>query len=122
MTQVLVVDDSAIIRKVTRGMLESLGFTVDEAADGQQAQSRWRQGAPDAIILDWNMPVMDGIEFLKWLRAEAAGGASRVVFCTTESDFDHIQTALLAGADEYIFKPFDMETLRSKLAMAGVLP
>lgn len=117
----LVVDDSRVIRKVARRMLEEIGFTVDEAGDGQQALERCAQALPQFILLDWNMPVMNGLDFLKALRQTPGGDGPVVVFCTTENDIEHIQAALEAGAREYIMKPFDREILEAKLASVGVL-
>lgn len=117
----LVVDDSRVIRKVARRMLEEIGFTVDEAGDGQQALERCAQSLPQFILLDWNMPVMNGLDFLKALRQTPGGDGPVVVFCTTENDIEHIQAALEAGASEYIMKPFDREILEAKLASVGVL-
>lgn len=115
----LVVDDSKVIRKVARHILEALNFNVEEAGDGREALDRCQAGElPDVILLDWNMPVMSGMEFLRSL----AGIADRpkVVFCTTENDVAHIRAAIDAGADEYMMKPFDRETLESKLQLVGV--
>jgi two-component system chemotaxis response regulator CheY len=75
---------------------------------------------PDAILLDWNMPVMDGYEFLKMLRNSEAGKKPKVVFCTTENDVAHIARAMHAGADEYIMKPFDRDILVSKFREIGL--
>ena len=75
---------------------------------------------PDLILLDWNMPVMTGLEFLINLRASDGGDKPKVVFCTTENDVSHIREAVSAGADEYIMKPFDHETLRLKLQFVGM--
>ena len=120
MTNFLVVDDSGVIRKIARKMLEEMGFAVAEACDGLDAIKACESAMPDAILLDWNMPNMDGITFIRAHREKPEGEAPKVVFCTTESDFSHISAALEAGANEYIFKPFDMDTLRDKLSMAGV--
>jgi two-component system, chemotaxis family, chemotaxis protein CheY len=76
---------------------------------------------PDAILLDWNMPVMTGIEFLRRLRKMAGGDAPKVVFCTTENDLAHIQEALSAGANEYIMKPFDSDIIQTKFAQVGLI-
>jgi two-component system, chemotaxis family, chemotaxis protein CheY len=116
----LVVDDSKVIRKVARHMLESLDFTVDEAADGREALDAVARSVPDAVLLDWNMPVMSGMEFLKAIGDLPLSPRPRVVFCTTENGTAHIRAALDAGADEYIMKPFDRETLAAKLQFAGV--
>nr|WP_249138352.1 response regulator [Caulobacter sp. S6] len=117
----LVVDDSRVIRKVARRILEDLGLDVSEAADGMEAMAWCRTAMPDAILLDWNMPVMDGLSFLRELRAAPFGDEPVVVFCTVENDPERIQTALEAGANEYIMKPFDGDILAMKMAEAGVL-
>jgi two-component system chemotaxis response regulator CheY len=116
----LVVDDSRVIRKVARRILEDLGFEVIEAGDGAEALARCRGMMPDAVLLDWNMPVMTGPDFLKRLRMEAGGHAPKVVFCSVENDLGRIQEALDCGADEYIMKPFDGEILASKFAAVGL--
>ena len=120
MKSCLVVDDSKVVRMVARKILEELEFNVSEAADGQQALEACRVTMPDVILLDWNMPVMDGMEFLRALRAGQGGDAPKVVFCTTENDLAHIQEALNAGADEYIMKPFDSDIIQSKLSQVGI--
>ena len=117
----LVVDDSRVIRKVARRILEDLGFEVAEAGDGADALSWCRTTMPDAILLDWNMPGMDGLSFLRQLRQEPSGGAPRVVFCSVENDLERIRLALDEGADEFIMKPFDGDIVASKLAMCGAL-
>ncbi|MBB5706520.1 response regulator [Sphingopyxis panaciterrulae] len=118
----LVVDDSKVIRKVARHILESMAFAVEEAADGQEALTFCRANRPDVILLDWNMPVMSGMEFLGAFNDLDFGIAERprVVFCTTENSIDHIRAAIEAGADEYVMKPFDRETLEGKLQLVGV--
>lgn len=121
MKSCLVVDDSRVIRKVARRILEELRFQIDEAADGLEALNACRRAMPDAILLDWNMPVMSGIEFLRQLRREDGGERPVVVFCTTENDIDHITEALKAGANEYIMKPFDGEIIQSKFVEAGLI-
>lgn len=115
----LVVDDSKVIRKVSRHILETLGFTVDEAENGQLGLDACDKGMPDVILLDWNMPVMTGIEFITHLRKREGGDRPKVVFCTTENDVAHIREAISAGADEYVMKPFDHETLQIKLQLVG---
>jgi two-component system chemotaxis response regulator CheY len=119
MKSCLVVDDSKVIRKVARHILETLNFSVAEAEDGKQALDRIAESVPDVVLLDWNMPVMSGMEFLRSLR-QGAHGQPKVVFCTTENDTAHIRAAIEAGADEYVMKPFDRETLESKLQIVGV--
>jgi two-component system, chemotaxis family, chemotaxis protein CheY len=116
----LVVDDSAVIRKVARRILEGMNFTIMEAEDGSKALDVCSVTMPDAILLDWNMPVMDGYEFLKSLRKAENGSKPKVVFCTTENDVAHIARAMHAGADEYIMKPFDKDILTSKFREIGL--
>jgi len=117
----LVVDDSKVIRKVARHILEALHFNVEEAGDGREALDRCNAGnLPDVILLDWNMPVMSGMEFLRSLGSSGFTRRPKVVFCTTENDVAHIRAAIDAGADEYMMKPFDRETLESKLQLVGV--
>jgi two-component system, chemotaxis family, chemotaxis protein CheY len=121
MKRILVVDDSAVVRRIARRMLEGLGFAVEEAVDGAVALKACAGAMPDVVLLDWNMPEMNGIEFLRKLRKEPAGGSPIVIFCTSEDSFDNITEALEAGANEYIIKPFDAPLLESKLVQAGVL-
>ncbi|WP_439816210.1 response regulator [Zavarzinia sp. CC-PAN008] len=116
----LIVDDSRVIRTVARRILVELGFEVDEAADGSIALEKCRARMPDGILLDWNMPVMSGIEFLRALRADPGGTQPKVILCTTENDISHIREAIAAGADEYVMKPFDREILESKFEQVGL--
>ena len=117
----LIVDDSRIIRKVARRIVEGLGFEVDEAADGSEALAWCSATLPEVILLDWNMPVMDGLTFLRRLRALPGGGAPKVLFCTIETRADRIAEALSAGADDYVMKPFDGQILESKFAEVGAV-
>jgi two-component system chemotaxis response regulator CheY len=119
MKSCLVVDDSKVIRKVARHILETLNFSVNEAEDGRAALARIDEQVPDVVLLDWNMPVMSGLEFLRNLRERDLVTQPKVVFCTTENDTAHIRAAIEAGADEYVMKPFDRETLESKLQIVG---
>jgi two-component system chemotaxis response regulator CheY len=116
----LVVDDSKVIRKVARHILETLDFSVSEAQDGREALAACAATSPDVVLLDWNMPVMSGIEFLRALGQTVMPHRPKVVFCTTENDAAHIRLAIEAGADEYVMKPFDRDTLESKLQLVGV--
>ena len=116
----LVVDDSKVIRKVARHILETLNFSVREACDGKEALDACLESSPDVILLDWNMPVMSGMDFLRALRHSTVAGNPKVVFCTTENGMGHIRAAIEAGADEYVMKPFDRDTLESKLQIVGV--
>lgn len=121
MKHCLVVDDSAVIRKVARRILEGLSFRVTEAENGEQALIACRTEMPEAILLDWNMPVMDGYQFLRELRKLPDGNAPKVVFCTTENDLAHIARAMHAGANEYIMKPFDKEIMTAKFQEVGLV-
>lgn len=116
----LVVDDSRVIRKVSRRILEDLGFEVAEASDGVEAMAWCSAVTPDVILLDWVMPGMDGMEFLRRLRAQPGGDRPKVVFCTVENELARIREALDAGADEYIMKPFDGSIVASKFAWLGL--
>ena len=117
----LVVDDSKVIRMVARRILEELEFSIEEAEDGRVALAQCTRAMPDVVLLDWNMPNMNGLEFLKALREQPNGSKPVVVFCTTENDMNHISAAITAGADEYIMKPFDREIIEAKFTQVGLL-
>jgi two-component system, chemotaxis family, chemotaxis protein CheY len=118
---VLVIDDSRATRMILRRLMTSLGFEVVEAGDGQEALDRLAEvGAVDLALVDWNMPVMSGLEFVKALRADHAYDACKVVMVTTESDVERVVEALEAGANEYAMKPFDRDVITGKLAMVGI--
>ncbi|RIA55847.1 response regulator [Dichotomicrobium thermohalophilum] len=116
----LIADDSPAMRKVVRGLLMELGFEVDEAANGLEALDSCRARAPDAVLLDWNMPVMDGLGFLHALQDAATGTRPKVIFCTTGAEQTPIIRAMSAGASEYLVKPFDKELLASKFVTLGL--
>lgn len=117
----LIVDDSLIVRKVARRIIEGIGFTCAEADDGVAAIALCEQSMFDAAIIDWNLPTMSGMEILAKLRTLPGGDKIKVIFCTAETDVSFIQKALDAGADEYIIKPFDAEILSIKLAQVGLI-
>ncbi|WCL55373.1 MULTISPECIES: response regulator [Kordiimonadales] len=121
MKSCLVVDDSKVIRKVARRILEELQFEIGEAVDGKDALDQCIAKMPDVVLLDWNMPVMNGLEFLVALRSQTGVKQPIVVFCTTENDMAHIRQAIEAGADEYIMKPFDREIIEAKFNQVGLL-
>ncbi len=114
MKSCLIVDDSSVVRKVARRILEDMDYIVEEAEDGQDAFDKCRQEMPDAILLDWQMPIMSGLEFLKLLRAYVGGEKPHVVYCTVENDIGAIAMALKAGASDYMMKPFDRAILEAK--------
>lgn len=117
MRSCLIVDDSSVVRKVARRILEDLDYAVDEAEDGQEAIEKCRISMPDAVLVDWNMPIMSGLEFIKLLRTYVGGEKPRVIYCTTEHDVGAIALGLKAGADDYMLKPFDRATLEAKFVL-----
>lgn len=117
----LVVDDSRVVRKVARRILEANGFAVAEAEDGSRALEECRRAMPGCVLLDWNMPVMNGLEFLIALRKEFGPDGPPVVFCTTENDIERIEQAITHGAQEFIMKPFDEDILIGKFTQVGLL-
>lgn len=121
MKMCLVVDDSRVVRKVARRILEALYFDTAEASDGAEALVFCKATMPEAILLDWGMPNMDGLEFVRLLRQEPGGDAPIVVFCAAENEPEKIAEALDAGADEYIMKPFDGDIVACKFSQAGLL-
>lgn len=114
------VDDSRVVRTIARRILEAHGYTVAEAGNGAAALDACRLRRPACVLLDWNMPVMSGIDFLRALRAEFGPAEPPVVFCTTENDMSAIEQAIAAGAQEFIMKPFDADILLGKLAQIGL--
>jgi two-component system chemotaxis response regulator CheY len=117
----LLVDDSRVIRKVSRQIFESIGFVCEEAENGKTALETCKTKLPDFILLDWNMPVMNGIEFIKALRQMPDGKNPVIVFCSVENDMNHIRAAIEAGANEYIMKPFDADIIRGKLGLLDLI-
>lgn len=117
----LIVDDSRVVRKVAARIVKDLKFVVSEASDGAEALAQCREGMPDAVLLDWNMPVMNGIDFLQALRRETGGDKPVVVLCSTENDAEHISEAVRLGANEFIMKPFDADIIESKFAEVGLV-
>ncbi|MBS0240736.1 MAG: response regulator [Proteobacteria bacterium] len=121
MKHCLVVDDSEVIRKVARRILESMHFEVTEAENGQEAIERCQQRMPDTVLLDWHMPVMSGLEFLGALRLSKGERPRPYIFyCLTENDPSEIARAFVGGANDYILKPFDRASLADKFARAGL--
>src|ERR1039458_10263805 len=116
----LIVDDSRFVRSYLRGLLEGKGIECDEAVDGRAGIDRLHgKQSFDLALVDWNMPVMNGLDMLKTLRAEGYSDL-KVMMVTTEAENDFILRALNAGADECLMKPFDDEALTEKLAMLGL--
>ena len=119
MKHCLVVDDSEVIRKVARRILESMHFEISEAETGQQAIEMCKASTPDAILLDWMMPVMSGVEFLGALRLANLEKRPYIIYATTENDQSELTRAFTAGADDYVLKPFDRASLVAKFTEAG---
>ena len=116
----LVVDDSRATRSLLRRLLASFGYEVDEAGDGYEALRALEQHVPDLVLVDWNMPNMDGLDFIKAVRADPALERLMVMMVTSESDPVHIARALMAGADEYALKPMTRDALADKLELIGL--
>ena len=116
----LIVDDSRVIRTVARRIMEALTYSVDEAEDGMGALRAVREKMPDLIFLDWNLPTMKGVDFVKSVRGQQDGGRPVILCATTENDTGEITAAVAAGANDYIMKPFDAAAVRAKLADIGV--
>jgi two-component system chemotaxis response regulator CheY len=119
----IVVDDSRSMRAIISRQLRELGFEVEEAASGREALAKLHEDpAADLILLDWNMPEMDGFEVLTLIRSEPGYKNVRVMMVTTESEMSRVSEALDAGANEYLMKPFDREALAEKLVLLGLDP
>lgn len=119
----MVIDDSRAMRMILSRALQTFGYEVAQAANGKDALAQIHQAGSDValFLVDWNMPEMDGLEFLKNLRAEARFHSIPVVMVTTETEADQMMAALEAGANEYVIKPFTSETIEDKLRMLGLL-
>lgn len=120
MKTALIVDDSAVVRKMARSILEEYGFACREAADGQQALEICSEFLPTLVLLDWEMPEVDGIGVAAALRAQN-GDEPKILFCSTHHDIAHIRRALEAGSDDYVMKPFDREIIGHKLRGIGLV-
>jgi two-component system chemotaxis response regulator CheY len=119
--QALVVDDSRVMRAILTNLLVDMDFTVLEAADGAEALQILDDGArPDVALVDWNMPVMDGLAFIKRCRANPDYRDVVLMMVTTESEQSQIARALAAGANEYVIKPFTEEDITKKFEMHGL--
>ena len=119
----LVVDDSRTMRRIVSRILQDIGYETDEAGDGQQAIDLLEAGTVyDLACIDWNMPVMDGLEFVLAARARADWRAMTLMMVTTEAEHGQIVRALAAGAHEYMIKPFTPDAIRDKLELLGLIP
>lgn len=117
----LLVDDSDVIRKIARRILESLHYNVIEAENGPQALERCQRAIPELILVDWHMPEMSGIDFISALKSVLGTDRPAIVYCTTEIDPEDITRAFHAGATDYLLKPYDREAITTKLRQLGLL-
>ena len=120
----IVIDDSTTMRRIIRGIVAQLGFAVYEASNGQEALDLLMEipTIPDVALVDWNMPVMDGLEFIRRVRKLDGFRDMSLMMVTTESEHSQVVRALAAGAHEYVIKPFTPDAIQQKLAYLGVLP
>ena len=118
----LVIDDSRALRRILGDMLKQLGFTISDAGNGREAlELLMRSENPDIVLVDWNMPEMNGLEFVQAVRKIERFAAMPLMMVTTETEFEQMASALDAGANEYVMKPFTKECIADKLAILGVL-
>jgi two-component system chemotaxis response regulator CheY len=120
MKHCLIVDDSPVVRTVARRILEDLDYAVEEAEDAITGLCACREKMPDLIFLDWNLPHMKGVDFVRSVRGQEQGDHPVILFCTIESDPAEVANAMAAGANEYVIKPFDSDSVRAKLASIGI--
>jgi two-component system chemotaxis response regulator CheY len=119
----LVIDDSRAMRRIVGGILEGLGYETVPAGHGREALDLMEAGdVPDLACIDWNMPVMDGLQFVMAVRANPSWRSVTLMMVTTESEHGQIVKALAAGAHEYVIKPFTADAIRDKLSLLGLLP
>lgn len=117
----LVIDDSKAIRSILGKMLRDLGFEVYDAGDGREALERLKEvGKTELALVDWNMPVMNGLEFVEAIRANAEHNDMRLMMVTTETEMSQVVKALEAGANEYVMKPFTKDIILEKLNLMGI--
>jgi two-component system, chemotaxis family, chemotaxis protein CheY len=119
----LVIDDSRAMRRIVSSILEGIGFEVRDAGNGREGLDVLNEGwVPDLATVDWNMPVMDGLQFVAAVRSNPAWRSMTMMMVTSESEHTQIVRALAAGAHEYVIKPFTADAIRDKLALLGLLP
>jgi two-component system chemotaxis response regulator CheY len=119
----LVIDDSRAMRRIVSSILEGIGFEVRDAGNGREGLDVLNDGwVPDLVTVDWNMPVMDGLQFVAAVRSNPAWRSMTMMMVTSESEHTQIVRALAAGAHEYVIKPFTADAIRDKLALLGLLP
>jgi two-component system, chemotaxis family, chemotaxis protein CheY len=117
--QALIIDDSRVLRRLLGDMLRQIGFDVLEAANGSEGLDQLQRGTPDVALVDWNMPVMNGLQFVQSVRSNSRYQQMPIMMVTSETELDRMQTALEAGANEYVMKPFGKEVIAEKLQLLG---
>jgi two-component system, chemotaxis family, chemotaxis protein CheY len=124
MSKALIVDDSKTIRMVLGKIMRELGYETCEAANGEDALKvmETEKSSVNLVLADWNMPIMNGLDMVKHLRQNPELNALKVIMVTTETEIDHMVSALEAGANEYVMKPFTKDILKEKLDLIGILP
>ncbi len=119
--RVLIIDDSRAIRRIVGEMMKSLGFEITEASHGGEALQRLEElGAPDICFVDWNMPEMNGLEFIKAVRRQPQYADLPLMMITTETEMERMAEAFVAGVNEYVMKPFDKDMIIEKLNLLGI--
>jgi two-component system chemotaxis response regulator CheY len=122
----LVIDDSRAMRRIVSGILEGLGYETLQAGHGREGldvlEGLPADQLPDLVCVDWNMPVMDGLQFVSAVRSNPGWRSMTIMMVTSESEHTQIVRALAAGAHEYVIKPFTADAIRDKLALLGLLP
>lgn len=121
MKKCIIADDARVVRMVSAKILENLGFEVVEVEDGEEALEELEEKLPDLLILDWKMPVVDGIDVMRRVKKMEDGDKVKIIFCSAVCDLEKIQSVLNEGADDYIIKPFDHDIIQSKLTILGLL-
>lgn len=116
----MIIDDSRVLRRLLGDMLRHFGFDVCEAVNGSEGLDLLQRGSsPDVVLVDWNMPVMNGLQFVKAVRADERFQTLPLMMVTSETEIEQMQTALAAGANEYVMKPFGKEVIADKLQLLG---
>ena len=117
----LIIDDSRAMRRILRRIVAPLGFNILEAGDGQEGLDQFYAASDvEVVLVDWNMPVMNGLDFVKAVRADAHCASQKIIMVTTETEPAQMARALMAGVDEFVMKPFTAEILLDKMKLIGV--
>ena len=117
----MIADDSPVIRKVAKRIIEDLGFVVVEAESGEQAQAICSNSMPDGVLVDWDMPGISGVELVNWLGHHPDAEMTKVLFCTSQVMLSEMTKAKRAGADGFLLKPFNRQMLANKFAELGLI-